>query len=164
MRPWLALRKTMEAALEAQRGLYNRLLGERDREIIRLRELDRLNRERRHELSDSCERSEAELARLRAHFDATCKSKDEAYATLAGDRDAWKDAAYSLGQMYDEAGSRLDSYGLGDADWAASSDPFLSSVVVADFNGVRGKVGWLGGDPGGDDPRYSPGKPMGLKA
>lgn len=137
MRPWLALRKTMEAALEAQRGLYNRLLGERDREIIRLRELDRLNRERRHELSDSCERSEAELARLRAHFDATCKAKDEAYRKVMAERDEWIMANHRLTTRCDGLAGRLDSLGLGDADWAHPTPRFSSVSVLADINGIR---------------------------
>lgn len=111
MRFPLVRRSTMEAALDARLGRYNGLVGERDREIVRLK---------------------AELARLREHFDATVKAKDEAYAIVAGDRDAYRD------EMFLHA-DRLLSLGiLTPGDWAWPTSPLTSVAIAADINGITG--------------------------
>jgi hypothetical protein len=110
MLSWLVRRKTMEAALEGQRGLYNGLLCEKEHEIARLRE---------------------EVARLRDHFDATCRSKDEAYRVVMADRDAYRD---ELSRTH----GRLMSLGiLPPGDWAHPTPRHATVSVVADINGIR---------------------------
>jgi len=167
----LVRRSTMEAALDAQLGRYNALMGERDREIAFLRSLAEFN-------GDSAMRQRAELNRLRAHFDATVKAKDEAYARIAAEKDqfmvrasAAEDEAFRLEadvgflQGYaDQCVEYFFSLGIRDPhDWAAPLPPWLSTVVTADCNGVRGEI-----DPGINlppgDPRGDMSQPMGLGA
>lgn len=144
------LRSTMEAKLEAQLGRYNDLTGTKDW-LIKAQD-------------GVIAAQSAGLARLREHFDATVKAKDEAYRTLALERDGWIAKSDILDRAVRRLDDRLRSFGiLPPYDWAAPLPCWLSSVVAADIHGVRGTIKGLADDPASGDPRRNLSLPMGLR-
>lgn len=115
------------------------------------------------------QRLERELDRLREHFDATCKAKDEAYTRLAAERDGFRDKSDILDRVVCRLDDRLAALGqFRPYDWAAPLPYWMTSVVTATIeaegDGVRGTIAGFADDPASDDPRRNLSLPMGLSA
>lgn len=138
MRLPLVLRSTMEAALESQRGLYNNLLGEKEHENLwLLQERQRLGRlyaeadNLRIDSGAAIVQLKDELARLREHFEATVKAKDEAYQDIW---DCWDQTDRWNVELLDS----ITSLGiLPPGGWAYPTPCWATIVITSDINGVK---------------------------
>lgn len=163
MRLPFVLRSTMEAELDAQLGRYNDLMGTKERlirsqegmiaalsaQLARLREA---NARSEMALSDS----EAQLARLREHFEATCAAKDRAYDWLSSGRDAWVAVAEALD-------AELRALRPPSESAALDIGPLDSFALTIDPRGMYGSLPGVRADEDSDDPRENLNLSMGLQ-